>query len=287
MKILFRQPDTDLLGIVSPLSACGIRQCYVKRLSMDRDTKIITKKSHHHTSFEIHIITKGWQSYETEETQFCVPEGSLLLLPPLLTHRTTASAPGTEKFSIVFTVRKTAKMPLLVSDIKSVVCTQTPPQIMNILNDVLCRHKPQNELDALLLENRVFEMVITLLRLSNARECTSPVLETDTDLRLTLAKQFIWDNIRLPLTVADIAAYTNLSEKQITRLFLQHDGIPPQKYIHTQRANMLAQLAADDTLSFREIAEQMHFSSEYYFNSFFKKHLGMPPGAYRKAHRNT
>jgi AraC-like DNA-binding protein len=36
------------------------------------------------------------------------------------------------------------------------------------------------------------------------------------------------------------------------------------------------------TSSIKDISEIMHFNNEYYFNAFFKKYSGMPPGEYRK-----
>ena len=151
--------------------------------------------------------------------------------------------------------------------------------------EIFADGKAQNALDLLLHGNRIFEVIVSLMRMSGAAECSHPLYETEEDLRLTLARQFVIDNINLPLTVADLASYCNLSEKQLTRLFLQYEGSPPKQYIQRQKVNKMEQLLADHTLSLKEISEQMHFSSEYYFNSYFKKHFGMPPGMYRKMYK--
>jgi AraC-like DNA-binding protein len=39
-------------------------------------------------------------------------------------------------------------------------------------------------------------------------------------------------------------------------------------------------VTSDDPIG--KISEELDFSSEYYFNSYFKRNVGMPPGTYRK-----
>ena len=41
-------------------------------------------------------------------------------------------------------------------------------------------------------------------------------------------------------------------------------------------------MLADRSLSLKRISDIMNFNNEYYFNAFFKKWAGMPPGEYRK-----
>ena len=44
----------------------------------------------------------------------------------------------------------------------------------------------------------------------------------------------------------------------------------------------MERLISDMTLTLKEISDRMNFNNEYYFNAFFKKHIGMPPGTYKK-----
>ena len=41
-------------------------------------------------------------------------------------------------------------------------------------------------------------------------------------------------------------------------------------------------MVAKSELTFKQISEAMGFASESYFNAFFKKHVGITPGAYKK-----
>jgi len=279
MKILYKQLTGDS---ASSLTACGIEQCHLRYLLTERDDKLINKKAHHHASYEIHILADGWQTYEIDRKHYRIESGNFLLIPPLLTHKVLSSAPQTKKYAVVFNAAKTA---FPFSEPFGAVLCSTPLQVTDILEEIFADGKAQNALDLLLHGNRIFEVIVSLMRMSGAAECSHPLYETEEDLRLTLARQFVIDNINLPLTVADLASYCNLSEKQLTRLFLQYEGSPPKQYIQRQKVNKMEQLLADHTLSLKEISEQMHFSSEYYFNSYFKKHFGMPPGMYRKMYK--
>ena len=44
----------------------------------------------------------------------------------------------------------------------------------------------------------------------------------------------------------------------------------------------MEKLLQEEGLSLKDIREKMNCSSEYYFNTFFKRYSGMTPGAYRR-----
>ena len=98
-----------------------------------------------------------------------------------------------------------------------------------------------------------------------------------------LAKEYIEDNILRSVSVPEVAAYCCISSKQLTRIFLSEDGICVSEYIRRARCSHIESLLLESRYSLKEISDIMNFSSEYYFNVFFKKHAGMSPGAYRKS----
>ncbi len=101
--------------------------------------------------------------------------------------------------------------------------------------------------------------------------------------RFLLAKQYIEDNICRAISVAELAYYCCLSEKQIPRIFRQEEKMTVMEYIRKRRCAQIEKMLADPGMTLRAISEAMHFSSEYHFNSYFKKYAGMSPGAYRKS----
>lgn len=67
MKILYRQPQGKAKDLYSSLSRLGIENCYLKEIRYGEGNHDFTKKCHAHTSYELHLIEKGSQSYETED----------------------------------------------------------------------------------------------------------------------------------------------------------------------------------------------------------------------------
>ena len=202
MKIIYKQP----YGSIFP---CGIHNCCLKELHPERDKRIITKKVHRHSEFEIHIITEGLQIYEIAGKEY--------------------------------TVKK----------------------------------------ETYIAGNSIFENIIIILRAAGfceeykpADDCGNAVCE--------LAKQFIRDNIELSPTVYDTAEYCHMSAKQLTRIFVEFEGKTPGEYIKTQRIEKIKLLLNEGEFSLKEISEKTGFANEYYFNCFFKKYEGIPPGKYRK-----
>ena len=105
--------------------------------------------------------------------------------------------------------------------------------------------------------------------------------DNNEDARLTMAKQYIKDNIETNLKLTEVAAYCYIGTKQLTRLFRQYENTTPAMYIQKERINKIIELM-NTPLSLSEISEKMNFSSEYHFNSFFKKMESQPPGEYRR-----
>ena len=275
MKIFFKQRNENPS---SPFSALNIRDCYLKHLYIDSDTSKITRKTHHHNGFEIHIIEKGHHTYEIGDKVYETHEGEFFLIPPFLKHRITNSASGTEKYSITFTCPE-------LSYISECVSGDIPPRFFENVRFISEEYHNLKSVSERLIENSVFECTLMFLRLSGLRESENCLATPADDLRLENVKAYISDNIENCITVSDIAAYCYISQKQITRIFLKHEGVTPAQYIAKQRTLRIQALLERDELSLKEISDRMNFQNEYYFNSFVKKHLGMPPGTYRKMNK--
>ena len=61
-------------------------------------------------------------------------------------------------------------------------------------------------------------------------------------------------------------------------------GQPPIQYLAGWRLQLATNLLRDASRSIAEIAGAVGYESEAAFNRAFKRHLGMPPGAWRQNH---
>ena len=286
MEILFKQTPLNTTLPASPLEYHGIERCYLKHLSVERDRSAVTRKRHHHTGFEIHMIEHGSQTYKTDTALLTVRAGELLLIPPLVKHCMVEEMPGTSKYSITFSLKSSSILSSTLSDPLCCLVEKIPFSLSDTITAFRAELHSNAPYTSLILSGRILECILRILRFTNPLDLTAPP-PTDEDVRLTLAKQYIQDNLRQDISLTELATYCCISSKQLTRIFRKEEGISATEYIRRQRCQYIEKLLADPSLSLRTISDMMHFNNEYYFNTFFKKHAGMSPGAYRLSVRHS
>ena len=102
------------------------------------------------------------------------------------------------------------------------------------------------------------------------------------DPRFSVAQNYILKHISEPITCDDVAHECGLSAKQLNRIFLKNANNGLYDYITQARLHRSEELLLNTTLSLKEIGCLLGFENEYAFNSFFKRHCGIPPGQFRK-----
>ncbi len=150
---------------------------------------------------------------------------------------------------------------------------------------VLSEAKAQKSISSVLIENRIFEIIVSLIRLSGYEEATLTEQEQSPDERVALAKSFILDNIGESLSVSDVSSYVHLSAKQLSRLFVRYEGISLAKYITGVRMKKIGDAVAEGNASFKEISEAFSYNNEYYFSTAFKAYFGISPSDWRKMNK--
>ncbi|WP_420539926.1 ABC transporter substrate-binding protein [Paenibacillus polymyxa] len=83
-----------------------------------------------------------------------------------------------------------------------------------------------------------------------------------------------------PITVKQLAEQANVSIWQYSQLFRKITGKKPLHYLTELRLNHAKRLLLECKRPLREIARQVGFSDEYYFNRRFRQMTGVPPGKY-------
>jgi len=279
MEILFRQEKTrEILGY-SLLDRLGIHGCLFKEIDFARDRSRVTKKSHYHTSIEIHIIQSGYQRYEIGGENIHVGAGEFLIIPPSLPHIAADEDPKTKKYA--FGLRLFKEAPIVIPH--PPVVGALPSSAWQSIAAIGKEQKDRAPYYVSMIDVRVWEVLLELFRAAAMLAKEPAASASEENERLLLAKQYIEDNVRCGITLSELASYACIGKKQLERIFRRETGMTAMEYIRKQRCHEIERLLLEPSLSLREISEIMHFDNEYYFNAFFKKHAGMPPGAYRKA----
>lgn len=94
-------------------------------------------------------------------------------------------------------------------------------------------------------------------------------------------KNYIEQNLTIPLSIDNMAEYVHLSRSRAIHLFKEVYGITPYHYYLNQKGELACTLLKCTTLSIREISEQLGFSDYHHFSGFFRKWYGVSPSLYR------
>ncbi|RMD81665.1 MAG: AraC family transcriptional regulator [Lentisphaerae bacterium] len=92
----------------------------------------------------------------------------------------------------------------------------------------------------------------------------------------------IEEQITRPLDATILANQLGVSREYLSRIFRRHLGKSPYRYICEHRIHNATILLQTTTMSIRDIAACLGFSSPETFTTVFRRFTGMPPSQFRK-----
>ncbi len=108
----------------------------------------------------------------------------------------------------------------------------------------------------------------------------------DANRYVSEAKNYINLNFYRPISITELAAAQNISDRYLYNLFIKHEGVSPKQYLSSVRLEYAKKQLRETELSVSEIAFSVGFFDSLAFSRFFsKKTGGESPSAYRKRHR--
>lgn len=285
------------LDIRVPLFGHLVRVCWFRVMFKEGDWFI---RRHAHTTYEFHFIARGECEVIHDGGSFRIGAGSFFLTGPDVRHTQQPSATGElVEYSLnceigpdpqVSSDSANAEMTWLLSVLR---CAPCAPVIdghgaLGLFQTALTEADRRLPGFALTVRNLV-PMILVAAARSLAPSCADvPVVkapEPITEDRMARIERFVADNIRLDLSPADVAGHMNVSERQLDRIVMRHKGFSTKKFITRLKLKRAKAMLEQTDLTLKAIAEELGFSSEFYFNSVFRKHEGYPPGEFRKSVR--
>ncbi len=103
---------------------------------------------------------------------------------------------------------------------------------------------------------------------------------------LTRADEIVHDTFRQRVSVADIAQEVGVHRAKLARVYKQHRGLAIGTHVRQLRLAWVASMLTKSTESLSSIAIQAGFADQSHLTREFKRHYGLPPGAYRSATRS-
>jgi len=294
------------LDIRVPLFGHLVRVCWFRVMFKEGDWFI---RRHAHTTYEFHFIARGECEVIHDGGTFRVGAGSFFLTGPDVHHSQRPLAPGRPdrngdglpgeliEYSLNCEITAapqgtpelaSAEMTWLLSVLRHAPCAPLRDEhgALALFETALAEADRRLPGFALTVRNLV-PMILVAAARSLAASCpdapAAAVPEPASDDRMARIERFVMDNIGLDISPVDVAGHVNVSERQLDRIVMRHKGFSTKKFITRLKLKRAKALLEETDMTLKAIAEKLGFSSEYYFNSVFRKHEGYPPGEFRKS----
>ncbi len=123
------------------------------------------------------------------------------------------------------------------------------------------------------IADQMFEEYIRKVHdLKNTKTCSETI---------QAIKDHIDLHIEEDISLSSLSAISGYSDYYLSRRFKKETGTSINRYIAEKKITQAKTYLLSDDLSIREIAEKLHFASETYFSTVFKKMTGKSPVEYR------
>lgn len=93
---------------------------------------------------------------------------------------------------------------------------------------------------------------------------------------------YIEEHICSKITVKQLADVLGYNETYFSGLFSKQFNQPPLKYVSEKKMILARRQLALTDMSIKEISDYLGFDNEFYFNTVFRRSVGIPPGKWRK-----
>lgn len=246
---------------------------------------------HSHAFWELHFSLRGFAVYELEDgQQLHSAEGTWLLIPAGCVHRIVAYSPEYVKFSASFSlpddaVRDPAYRTVCRQFLRAGVrLGEVTDGQMREVERIWQLRAALHPLSVRMIRNCADSILLSVADTLLEREEQTVSRESgNNDIsRYLIAVQFVQDNLYRPIRSDDVAKSVYMSSRQLNRIFMREMGITISDYISEQKCYEAKKLLTESREPIHIISARLGFGDQFYFNKFFKKHVGLPPHQYRK-----
>ncbi|MGJ9383763.1 AraC family transcriptional regulator [Salipaludibacillus sp. CF4.18] len=99
---------------------------------------------------------------------------------------------------------------------------------------------------------------------------------------ITGAINYMNKNYALPLSMEEVADAANMSRYYFIKRFKEVTDMTPGQYLTKKRMEKSLELLVQTELTMKDIAVNVGYANDNYFNKAFRKTVGIPPGEFRK-----
>ncbi len=246
---------------------------------------------HTHSTFEFHFVTAGSCSVSLDDCEFTVEAGEFYVTAPYVFHEQRGK-PGERfvEYGLNCDIRLEWEKPSEAQHIIKVL-TETHCKKLKDANGAIALFDMAleeayhqnigffNNIKSLVV--MIVNSAVRSIRQNASARYDVPLKNEKDDYRFAQIDKFINDNISHPISTHDIAKHLYLSDKQVCRIIKGARGMSTKQLIERVKFEKAEEMLNNTRLSVKQISDALGFSSQYYFNQFFKRMEGYPPSVYR------
>lgn len=255
---------------------------------------------HWHDYFEINFVTSGTLYYFIENKQYVLQEGDAVFINVGRLHRGYSDDLIQESKTIVFGGQLICSDPsskwytsliddFVYSDINGFPLTSDVPWMKNVLSKLknMYREYEQSSSGSVLYVKGYMCSIFADILNNTAHDSRPTTVETEKMKRMRLLLSYIAQNYMYPITLAELAALTGLSETECSRFFSSQMNQTPFSYLNQYRIERSCELLVKTDSSISDIALQTGFNSFSYYSKRFRKIMHCTPSEYRAKIRSA
>lgn len=242
-------------------------------------SEFFNNKLHKHAFYELHFILEGKGIVtDNNKKEYTINSGEAIVVAKDTPHAFKFKNKNLKRFSIAFTLPEDMITTGFFTDF---AITSLHASITENLNAIFIEADKNTVFSLYVIRNRLCEIMYEVLNLEKYINTNIALEANHNNLYVDKSKKYINDNLNIILTCKDIADYCHINEIHLNRLFKKYAGETLHKHIQRKKIDYSIELLKNKDLSLSTISTMLGFPNEYYFNTYFKKAVGLPPGAYR------
>jgi AraC family transcriptional regulator len=183
------------------------------------------------------------------------------------------------QFTPSFVARVTAFVPAL----------SVPFHADPVLRRRLDHIRTMSSVSQLALDNLLYELLIDFQSLNAATrrqidslDALKPGTRREIYSRLTLTRQYMEDNMSIPLSLDELAREAHMNVFHFLKCFKTLYHTTPHRYLRKLRLDRAHRLLSSGLYTVEDICSQLAFESSTSFSTLFKKTFGITPGELRR-----
>jgi len=248
--------------------------------------------THFHSAVEVIITLKGCVCVWTEEDEWQLQEGEVIIIPSGVRHSFRMEEDSERELLLyepngVFTLKDFSAFRQMMA--KPIVLQQGHPcrqEVHSLFFELISIHRS----GTLMRNMRNYALLLKIYAIlgehylttgATAAEMNALQRQMSGEDAFNRALDYLNKNYVDDVTLDSLAAYAGFSRYTLSRMFRQHTGFTFTQYLSQRRVGMAMELLSGTKMPVTQVALQCGFNSIATFNRVFREVKGCTPTQYR------